>query len=322
MDRARGSDFRNIAQSVFSFQKYDEESKSKGKPVKSLGSLHQLDKWLNARDEVPKAFQDRVHSIFSTFVKLATKDAKDAFDFKKLAPIEFVVMPLFISVMTEAKMGLSQMAEKLKTMRKKVREEHVDVRMNDRVGKTLMEFVGDVVNGGGSSSGVASVAKRKREVQEADMDDDNYTTRKTSRRTTNNSFGSPLLLPSISASTTSSSSAGANVPKTSTPASDPLKGRDYNDWLAIQSAATRPPVAGARAPDIATVRSPTVGISAAAKDREHDRPHVPQNLNERGRDMDKEWERYEKERAREREKERLWERESGSLHPGGRVSGV
>jgi hypothetical protein len=199
MERIRASDFRSVANAVFVIQKYSEPGR-KGKALKDGGTLSQLEKWLEASDEVPQEQQHHVREVLKTFLAMViSKDpiVKDVFKMR-VAPIEFVFVSLLLSVLLREKgMGMNQlkeMAETIRDMRIDVRKHHVDIRANTKVGGTLMEFIRAVSSGlglGGKKIGVGSGVKRKRMVEEEEEEEGDYvakkpmTASKTPQKTTN-----------------------------------------------------------------------------------------------------------------------------------------
>jgi hypothetical protein len=182
MDRTRGSDFRSLATALFVIEKYYEPG-PKGKELKNAGTLPQLEKWLCAGDKVSQPYQDDIHSIFKTFLALViSKDPSVKEVFKtRVAPIEFIFISLLIAVLRKEKVAgkgdLKEIAERIREMREYVREEHVDIRANSKVGGTLMEFVRGISSGNGSKGkgkGKGAGAKRKRRQDDSEQEEGEY----------------------------------------------------------------------------------------------------------------------------------------------------
>lgn len=174
MDRTRGTDFRSLANAVFVIERYNETG-TKAKELKNSGTLPQLEKWLGAADEVPQSQQDDIHEVFRTLLDMVTsKDPSIKEVFRtRVAPIEFIFISLLLSVLMKEKGmrmdQLKEMAAKIRDMRAYVREEHVDIRANTKVGGTLMEFVRAISSGNGwkgKENGKGSGVKRKRKEEE------------------------------------------------------------------------------------------------------------------------------------------------------------
>lgn len=61
----------------------------------------------------------------------------------KVSPIEFICMSLLVLVWRE-RMGMRAMAKAIREMRREVRREHVDIRLNTKVGKTMIGFLKNI----------------------------------------------------------------------------------------------------------------------------------------------------------------------------------
>ncbi|KAG2148976.1 hypothetical protein DEU56DRAFT_87764 [Suillus clintonianus] len=171
-DRSRGGDFRCIAQALYCISKYPS--------LQSVGTVPQIEKWLHnptrrvksrkkasdddedlANDEL---FLTCIHETFRVFSQLVSdRDLCSIFlqPGWRVSPVEFIVICLLISVEKD-KLQLRTLAEKLGRMREVVREEHVDIRMNARVAKTLLDFVK------GIGAQVQSTSGTKRKLEEED----------------------------------------------------------------------------------------------------------------------------------------------------------
>ncbi|KAJ3971579.1 hypothetical protein EV361DRAFT_949578 [Lentinula raphanica] len=204
-DISRGSDFRCIAQAVYLMDKWP-TTKSEP-PLKHAGSLQPVEKWLDnvvdkkggksARkndDEddygaVPESFAKKVRETFSLMVKMTkSKNLAKPFNlYQKVSPIEMICLSLLIYVhgvlpSPGHRMDLAELSETIVEMRHHVREEHKDIRMNDRVGKTMIEFIQSIDEAPAKTSISAPVPSAKakgkrRRVSDADVDmddDDEY----------------------------------------------------------------------------------------------------------------------------------------------------
>jgi len=160
-DRSRGGDFRCLAQAVYCIESYGS--------LKTAGSIVKLEKWLSESSEFSASFRQKVQDAFKLFSELVL-DKKLNKVFKnpaKVSPIEFVMISLLVAVHKD-RMSSAYLASAIGGMRADVRDTHVDIRMNDRVAKTMLDFirnvgksgVGDTAGAAGSGSG--SREKRKR----------------------------------------------------------------------------------------------------------------------------------------------------------------
>lgn len=181
-DRSRGGDFRCIAQALYVIAKYPSSA--------SIGTIVQVEKWLHnpttrpyarsrgkkkATDDAAdhdlsndEAFLERVHSTFRTFSHLVGDPSYHPHFLKpewRVSPIEFVMMCLLISVKKDS-LSSQGVAVKIGDMRARVRKEHVDVRMNSRVAKTLFDFIKETPDSPQLLEPTTSGVKRKREEEE------------------------------------------------------------------------------------------------------------------------------------------------------------
>ena len=87
---------------------------------------------------------------------------------EKVAPIEFVMIVVLVAVHMQS-MSLTQLSEAIGAMRRDVRVQHVDIRLNNRVAKSLLTFVKDLGQEPRlereDSTGAAVKKKRKREKE-------------------------------------------------------------------------------------------------------------------------------------------------------------
>ncbi|KAG1760253.1 hypothetical protein EDD22DRAFT_88931 [Suillus occidentalis] len=173
-DRSRGGDFRCIAQALYCISKYPS--------LQTVGTVLQIEKWLHnptrrakskkkANDDEDLTKDDLylscIHDTFRVFSQLVSDpDLCPVFlqSGWRVSPVEFIAICLLISVEKD-KLQLRALAEKLGRMREVVREEHVDIRMNARVAKTLLDFVKGIGPQAQSTSG----AKRKLEEEDVAM---------------------------------------------------------------------------------------------------------------------------------------------------------
>ncbi|EGN97368.1 hypothetical protein SERLA73DRAFT_75064 [Serpula lacrymans var. lacrymans S7.3] len=180
-DRSRGGDFRCIAQALYIIAKFPHQN--------SVGTMPQLEKWLTKptsgpatkkakskksdedyEDEVDlsedSAFLERIHDTFRVLSHLVDDKSLSRVFLKKewkVSPVEFITICLLIAVHKE-ELSSRELADKIGEMRAHVRQEHVDIRMNGRVSKTLLDFVKGIKVGGPTQA-----QKRKRD---ADMEVD------------------------------------------------------------------------------------------------------------------------------------------------------
>lgn len=145
--------------------------------ITTVGQISQLEKWLALSDELPTALVDKVDDAFSIFDDLVHNPKfKTAFQTSaKISPIEFISISILIAVHKDH-LSLAQLATAISMMREEVRQMHVDIRMNTRVGRTMIDFIKGLKPGmlkvpAGVPASTKAGAKRKR-LQNDDQDDD------------------------------------------------------------------------------------------------------------------------------------------------------
>lgn len=134
-DRARGSDFRGLAQAIYSIDKHSTA-------FKTAPTILQLEKWLSDDSPVTAAFRKKITDTFDILVILVhEKSTKTAFKKPaKVSPVEFILIVVLIAVWKD-KMSLAELSESIGKMREDVRVYHSDIRMNTKVTKTMLDFM-------------------------------------------------------------------------------------------------------------------------------------------------------------------------------------
>ncbi|OAX36280.1 hypothetical protein K503DRAFT_802153 [Rhizopogon vinicolor AM-OR11-026] len=173
-DRSRGGDFRCIAHALYSIAKYPS--------ISTVGTVAQIDTWLHnptraTRSKNKKKASDDddvmedelyilcIHDTFRVFSQLVgDRDLCPLFlpSSWRVSPVEFIAICLLISIEKD-KLKPRALAEKIGRMRELVREEHVDIRMNSRVAKTLLDFIKGLQ--------VANTSGTKRKLEEDALPD-------------------------------------------------------------------------------------------------------------------------------------------------------
>ncbi|KAF4580786.1 hypothetical protein EYR38_003073 [Pleurotus pulmonarius] len=161
-DRSRGADFRCLAQSVHLIAKWKE--------VTTVASIPQLEKWLSSSEPLEDNLQQRIMDVYDLFRDLV-HDPKLNKVFKKptkISPVEFVIIPVLISACGE-RMGMAQLSAAIGKMRDEVRDAHVDIRLNNRVSKWMLEYVEKLANGtkGKVRDGLSAMAEKRAAVAAA-----------------------------------------------------------------------------------------------------------------------------------------------------------
>lgn len=134
-DRARGSDFRCLAQAIYTIDKYSAA-------FKTAPTILQLEKWLSDDSPVSALFRKKITDTFDILVLLVhEKSTKAAFKKPaKVSPVEFILIVVLIAVWKD-KMSLAELSESVGKMREDVRMYHSDIRMNTKVTKTMLDFM-------------------------------------------------------------------------------------------------------------------------------------------------------------------------------------
>ncbi|THU97548.1 hypothetical protein K435DRAFT_60783 [Dendrothele bispora CBS 962.96] len=100
--------------------------------------------------QVTEAFARKVRETYTILAHLATTNGlNEAFRpslYQKVSPIEMICIPVLIYAHgvypgTNDRLSLHELASAITEMRANVRSQHKDIRMNDRVGKSMIEFI-------------------------------------------------------------------------------------------------------------------------------------------------------------------------------------
>ncbi|KAH7910424.1 hypothetical protein BJ138DRAFT_1126889 [Hygrophoropsis aurantiaca] len=157
-DRTRGADFRCVAQALYAIAKYP--------TLTSIGTLPQVEAWLHNSTSKAKTkgkkkaseddededlstsekFLSGIHDVFRILSSLVADQSMHSSFLKegwRVSPVEFITIILLIAAHKD-KLTPRQLAGKIGEMRTFVREEHVDIRMNGRVAKTLIAFIKEI----------------------------------------------------------------------------------------------------------------------------------------------------------------------------------
>ncbi|KIK55350.1 hypothetical protein GYMLUDRAFT_264172 [Collybiopsis luxurians FD-317 M1] len=146
----RGTDFSVFARAVYCIETWF-SSPANVNPYTSL-TFKTLEAWLAGGGELPRKFQAQVRETFELLMKLATnqKYSEPFYKYKKVAPVEMVFIALLIFVhgvlpSPESRLSKQALSAQISEMRVFVRQEFPDrVRMNDHIGKKLVEYIKDI----------------------------------------------------------------------------------------------------------------------------------------------------------------------------------
>uniref|UniRef100_A0A8H7XPV9 GmrSD restriction endonucleases N-terminal domain-containing protein n=1 Tax=Psilocybe cubensis TaxID=181762 RepID=A0A8H7XPV9_PSICU len=133
-DTSRGGDYRGLAQALYCMDKLESGFKNVGMP--------QLEKWLSNDQRLEHSFVHQVRDTFRVFSALAEDETHQKVfrEPVKTSPVEFVMFAVFI-YMHKDKATMTQLASGISKMRLNVRKEHVDIRTNSKVMKTMSDFI-------------------------------------------------------------------------------------------------------------------------------------------------------------------------------------
>ena len=150
-------------------------------------TIIQLEKWLNVQEPLSSDFKAKISDSYRIFAELV-QDKKLNKVFKKptkVSPVEFTTIGLLVYVHKD-KLTMAQLSEGIQKMRDDVRSTYVDIRMNARVMKTMIDFIkslqvpkipGDTGGPAGANGSTAGLKRKRTEQQyesedEEDSDDD------------------------------------------------------------------------------------------------------------------------------------------------------
>ncbi|KAF8808804.1 hypothetical protein BYT27DRAFT_7188278 [Phlegmacium glaucopus] len=171
-DRSRGSDFRCLSQAIYCMEKISGNLKGV--------TMVQLEKWLNLQDPFPPDFRAKILDAYRIFAELV-QDPKLNKVFKKpakVSPVEFMTIGLLVGVHKDT-LTMAQLSAAIAKMREDVRAAYVDIRMNSRVMKTMIDFIkslkmakipGDTGGPAGATGSTAGL-KRKRAEQQSESEE-------------------------------------------------------------------------------------------------------------------------------------------------------
>jgi hypothetical protein len=183
--KERGHTFRRIAEAVYLVDMRLEASAtnrtSRSTTSRSMPELKVLERWLMEDDggaEISKRLSKRMHramGIVNTLID--EKKYRGAFGASggshKVAPLE-VVFVIFLVAKYMDRVALEDLAQWIKRMRRHLREQHDDVRANNRVIKTASEFVesleGEIESSEEEKVVVKKKPTKKKKVEDSDVE--------------------------------------------------------------------------------------------------------------------------------------------------------
>lgn len=125
-----------------------------------------LEKWLYDNQEaIDERLKKTVTETYHVFSNIAEKHGRETFtDPPRIAPIEFLYS-IYLIHLHKRSLNEMQLSKAIKDMRRAVRAEHKDIRLNAAVRKTLGNFVSEklplMIDAGEYNLNASGAAKRK-----------------------------------------------------------------------------------------------------------------------------------------------------------------
>lgn len=133
LNHARARDFQNIAQTMYCIDQL---------PDQVQGTTMQVEKWLTREEEPSESTRKRMHDVFRIFRDIV-RDRQLRTPLKKpsrVAPAEFIMIGILIAMFKD-RLSLPQLSQAIGILRTETRAEHVDVRTNSKVFKTMFQVI-------------------------------------------------------------------------------------------------------------------------------------------------------------------------------------
>lgn len=133
LNHARSRDFQNIAQTLYCIDQL---------PDQVHGTTMQVEKWLTREEEPSEATRKRMHDVFRIFREIA-RNKQLRTTLKKpsrVAPAEFIMIGILIAMFKD-RFSLPQLSQAIGILRTETRAQHVDVRTNSKVFKTMFQVL-------------------------------------------------------------------------------------------------------------------------------------------------------------------------------------
>ncbi|KAA1476804.1 hypothetical protein DENSPDRAFT_843892 [Dentipellis sp. KUC8613] len=165
-DTKRGRNFQNLA-----FIAYCCDSL----PEQTLPTAQKLERWLMSDAVPPEAFVVDVEGVLQTMWHIASERRLNAAfkDVKaKVAPVEFVFIGLMLYVMRGTDYTDEERAGAIHALRKSLRDEYKDIRLNTRVGRSCWELITRVEDGEPLDALMVRVAAQKGKRKKGAKDDE------------------------------------------------------------------------------------------------------------------------------------------------------
>ncbi|EKM80113.1 hypothetical protein AGABI1DRAFT_38315 [Agaricus bisporus var. burnettii JB137-S8] len=132
-DTKRGRDYQNLAHFIFCCDRL---------PAEDLPTPHKLEVWLSREDPPTESFKNDIEAVLTDFWNMATdRSLNEAFRVinKRIAPVEFVFIAVLLYQLR--KYNKQARAKAIYNLRKSIREQFVDIRMNTKVMKVLWSII-------------------------------------------------------------------------------------------------------------------------------------------------------------------------------------
>jgi hypothetical protein len=188
-DTKRGRDYQNLAHFIFCCDRL---------PAEDLPTPHKLEVWLSREDPPTQSFKNDIEAVLTDFWNMATdKSLNEAFRHinRRIAPVEFVfigesfhyfilftkvsskVSPKAVLLYQLRKYNKQARAKALYHLRKSIREQFVDIRMNTKVGKAMWAIINSLQVNPTAAVHLEeekSLGKKRKRDNKASASDDEY----------------------------------------------------------------------------------------------------------------------------------------------------
>ncbi|KAG6873770.1 hypothetical protein C0995_011589 [Termitomyces sp. Mi166 len=166
-DTKRGRDFQNIAYLVCCCDYL---------PVKEeMPTATSMMKWIERDDPPTEQFKNDIRDVLVDFWNIGNDNHLN-YGLKnigsRIAPVEFIFVGVLLYIMR--KKPMEERAAAITALRKGIRAEHSDIRLNTKVCRSMWTLIRRVQNASKSASHSQHDSKGKRRRKEDDEEDDEY----------------------------------------------------------------------------------------------------------------------------------------------------
>jgi hypothetical protein len=146
--------------------------------VKTIPALTSVDAWLKAPDAVSESFKAKVTQTLTDMAEILDGEGSALYRKtwsvqKKLSPVEVVcILYMIYLIRQNTDFEYEKMGEMIEILRTSVRKEFQDIRMNNRVGGWMVDFIKDMVFKGDHMEKDTTKKRRRKVATEKDNGDD------------------------------------------------------------------------------------------------------------------------------------------------------